>query len=357
MPKKPAGKTVKKSVKKTGKAAPKRKVLVTGATGFIGGHLVEANLRKGNRVRAFVLPGDPGAGALRAKGVEVVFGDIREYGSVRKAVEGIDVIFHCAAVVTDWAPKKLFREVTVGGTENICRAAADEGVHRFVDMSTNDVLGMDEKTVMDETFPLSPWNEPYPDFKIAAEEVTWRYHREKGLPVSMVYPCWVFGPGDQTFVPLLADAIVKRDLIFWRRDVLVWPTYIENLVDLLMLISEDPRAVGNGYLVHDGESVTLQEFCAGIAGALGVPPAKMHIPYFAAYAAAFAMELIWKLLRIKERPLLTTYTVKNLGSRFRFTIAKAERELGWKPKVPYREGFAKTMKWLQTLDLDALKQK
>lgn len=339
------------------KSSQKRKVLITGATGFIGGHCARACIARGDMVRAFILPGDPGADALHRAGAEIATGDIRDYDAVRHAVHGANVVIHCAAVVTDWAPKSLFREVTVGGTENMCRAAAEENVDRFVDISTNDVFGTDESRVMDETFPLCKWNEPYPDYKIEAEKISWVYHREHGLPVTMVYPCWVYGEGDRTFVPLLADAIVKRDLVFWRKDVLVWPTYIGNLVDLLMLISDDERAVGNGYLVHDGVSITLQEFCARIAGALGEKPATLHIPYFTAYAAAYIMELIWKIGKIQTRPLLTTYAVKNLGSRLKFTIEKAERELGWKPNISFNEGFARTLAWLKTLDLDTLKQK
>jgi len=332
------------------------KVLVTGATGFIGGHLVDANLAVKNTVRAFVLPDDPGAETLRAKGVEVVQGDIRDPDAVEGAVDGMDIVFHCAAVVTDWAPDRLFLEVIVGGTENVCSASLKHRVKRLVDISTNDVFGIDEKNVMDESFPLRPWNEPYPDYKIQAEKVSWEYY-EKGLPVTMVYPCWVYGEGDQTFVPLLADAIINGEMVFWRKDVLVWPTYIENLVDLLMTIAVDDRAVGNGYLVHDGRSTTLQKFCAGIAETLDVKPAKMRIPYPVAYAASWVMELTWKLLRKETRPLLTTYTVKNLGSRFRFSIDKANRELSWTPKVSYEEGFEKTMQWLKTLDLEVLKQK
>jgi nucleoside-diphosphate-sugar epimerase len=109
--------------------------------------------------------------------------------------------------------------------------------------------------------------------------------------------------------------------------------------------------------VHDGESTTLEEFCAGIAEALGVPPVKTYIPYWLAMTAAIVMEFIWKLFRIKMRPLLTTYTVTNLGSKFRFSIDKAQRELGWKPRITYREGFRKTMKWMKTLDIASLKQK
>lgn len=333
------------------------KVLVTGATGFIGGHIVNANLAAGNHVRALVLPGDTGSEKLRQKGVEVVEGDIRDFSKVRDAVEGRDIVFHCAAIVTDWAPKKLFREVTVGGAENIARAASEARVKRLVDMSTCDVFGTREDIVMDESLPLQYWGEPYPDSKIDSEKIMWRYHREKGLPVTMVYPLWVFGEGDQTFVPLLADAIIKKEMIFWRKNAIVWPTYIENLVDLIMLIAVDDRAVGNGYLVHDGESTTLEEFCEGIANALGVPPVRTYIPYWSAMTAARLMEFIWRLFRIEKRPLLTTYTVTNLGSRFRFSIEKAERELGWKPKIPYREGFRRTMEWLKTLDVAQLKQK
>lgn len=330
---------------------------VTGATGFIGGNLVKELLKKNHKVRALVLKGDSKLNELKALSVDVVEGDIRDIDSVKRAFWGCDVVFHCAAVVSDWAPKKLFEEVTVGGTQNVCEAALLLKVKRVVDISTNDVFGLREDVVMDETVPLSKWGEPYSDYKIEAEKIMWRYHREKGLPVTMVYPCWVYGEGDQTFVPLLADAIIKRELIFWRKDVVVWPTYIKNLVDLLIIIAEDDRAIGNGYLVHDGESVTLQSFCENIAHALGVKPIKTHIPYFLAYIAAFVMEITWKILRKKTRPLLTTYTVKNLGSRLRFSIEKAKRELGWVPKITFRDGFEETIRWLKTLDVAQLKMK
>ncbi len=330
---------------------------ITGATGFIGNHLVEKNMAAGKTVRALTLAGDPGADVLRRKGVEVVAGDIRDLKSVQKGMTGADIVYHCAAVVTDWAPRKLFDEVTVGGTENVCQAAVSAGVKRLVKISTNDVFGLDESVVLTEDSPLKPWGEPYPDFKIKAEDIAWRYWREEGLPVTMVYPCWVYGPGDLTFVPLLADAIVKGEMMFWRKDVLVWPTYIDNLVDLLTCIAEDERAVGNGYLVHDGQSTTLQAFSTVIAEALGVDPPRRHIPYAAAYAAAVIMEALWKLTRRTSRPLLTTYTVKNLGSRLRFSIDKAARELGWHPPVSYAEGMRRTMDWLLTLDRETLKNK
>lgn len=334
-----------------------KQVLITGASGFVGGQLVKSCLAKGWQVRAFVLPGDPGAAILKELGATVFEGDIRDKASVMIACVGCQIVFHAAAVVTDWAPKQLFDEVTVGGTRHVCEGALAAGVERLVKVSTNDVFGLDESEVMDETFPMRSWHEPYSDAKMAAEEIAWTYHREKGLPVTMVYPCWVFGPGDRTFVPLLADAIIHGEMVYLRKNAIVWPTYIENLADLLLLIAEHPAAVGNGYLVHDGESTTLEHFCKEIAKVMGVKPPKWYIPYRLAMLAGWLMELVWRLLGKKSRPLLTTYTVKNLGSRLRFSIAKAEKELGWKPPVPFKEGMARTMDWLKILDRNTFKQK
>ncbi len=334
-----------------------KKVLITGGTGFIGSHLVRRNVEEGNGVMVLTLPGDPGIPDIESLGCEVITGNICDVTLVEELCRGQDVIFHCAAVVTDWAPKRLFNEVNIEGMENVCRAAVAAKVGRFVEISTNDVFGLIEGVVIDESFPYKKWGEPYPDTKIAATEIAWRYFRDHGLPVTMVYPCWVYGPGDKTFVPLTADAIVKSEMLFWRKDVLVWPAYIDNLVDLLMLISKSEDAVGRGYLVHDGESTTFQDFCAMIAESLGLPGPGLHIPYGAAYAAALVMEGIWSLLRLSTRPLLTTYTVKNLGSRLQFSIEKANRELQWKPPVSFNDGFEETMRWLKTLDRQTLKLK
>jgi len=281
------------------------------------------------------LPGDPGIPEVESLGCEVITGNICDVTLLDELCRGQDVIFHCAAVVTDWAPKRLFDEVNIEGMENVCRAAVGAKVGRFVEISTNDVFGLIEGVVIDESYPYKKWGEPYPDTKIAATEIAWRYFEDQGLPVTIVYPCWVYGPGDKTFVPLTADAIIKGEMLFWRKDVLVWPTYIDNLVDLLMLISKNDTAAGKGYLVHDGESTTFQR----------------------AYAASLVMEGIWSLLRLKSRPLLTTYTVRNLGSRLQFSIEKANRELQWKPAVSFTDGFEETMRWLKTLDRQTLKLK
>jgi nucleoside-diphosphate-sugar epimerase len=323
-----------------------KKILITGATGFLGSHLVERNREAGRRVRILALPGDPKAAEFEARDIQVVYGDIRDFRAVEKAVAGVQVVFHLAAVVTDWAPKTLFSQVNVDGMRHICQAALQHRVERFVEVSTNDIFGLREGVVINEDVAFSYWKEPYADTKIEATKIAWEYY-QKGLPVTMVYPCWVYGPGDQTFVPEIIKALRDRSLIFWRKGALVWPAYIKNVIDLLMVISENPAAVGQGFLVHDGVSDTFENFSAKIASSVGAPIASRHIPYGAAYVASWCMELVWKLLRKKSRPLLTTYSVKNLGSRLQFSIDKAERILGWRPSVSYEEGFKRTMEWFK----------
>lgn len=331
-------------------------VLITGATGFIGSHLMDRNLKEGNKVRILALPHDPVAKDYEDRGVEVIYGDIRDEQAVDRAVEGMQIVFHLAAVVTDWAPERLFEEVNVGGTRNVCKACIKHNVDRLVEVSTNDVFGLREDMPIDETFDYACWGEPYADTKMEAIKATHEY-MERGLSVSSVFPCWVYGPGDRTFIPLLADAIKSRSMLFWRKDVIVWPAYVENVIDLLMLIAEHPDADGEGFLVHDGESDTLQNFCTKIAEAIGEKAPKLHVPYWTAYSIAAMMELVWKLLHRRSRPLLTKYTVKNLGSRLRFSIQKAEKRLGWHPRFRYPEAFEMTMAWLNKTDPEMWKQK
>jgi len=112
-------------------------------------------------------------------------------------------------------------------------------------------------------------------------------------------------------------------------------------------MSKDKNAIGNGYLVHDGHSVTLKDFCNKISLSLNLKKVKLSIPYPLALFAAMMMQNIWKVLALKSRPLLTTYIVKNFGSNIKYSIAKAENELNWTPRFSFEEGFKRTMDWIK----------
>ncbi len=321
------------------------KVLVTGGTGFIGSHLVRSNLQAGNRVRVLVRPDSPSLNSLER--VEVAIGDIRDDLAVKKAVEGVNIVFHAAALVTDWAPKRLFREVTVGGMENICQATLDAEVDALVVISSSDVFGTVENVPINESFPMRRWNEPYPDAKIEADEIAWRFHRDRGLPLTVAYPCFAHGPGDRHLLPGLADALLEGRGLYWRKNALITPSSVENIVDLCMTLAVREEALGEGFLVHDGESIYLQDFCRMVADRLGCHPPRRQLPYGAAYLMAKVMELTASVNRQRQRPLLTSYLVKWWGSRSQYSIAKAKERLGWSPPVCLREGLDRTMRWLE----------
>ena len=314
--------------------------LVTGAAGFVGLALCRRLLADGERVRALALPGDRRLPELRALDVEVVEADVTDGAAIAPHFADVDRVFHVAGLVHGWHPWARYRVVNVGGTQSVARAAHAAGVRRFVHVSTSDVFGIPRLGgVLDESRPYEAWNEPYPDTKIEAERWLWQFHRDSGLPVSVIYPCWVYGPGDEALFPGFAQAIRDGLLIFWQRDTTLAWVHVANLADAIVLAGTDPAAVGQGYLVHDdADGPTLEEVCARLAAILGRPLTPRYVPYAVALAAAAALQGVWRVLRLKGAPPVLTNDVKSFGFRFRFSNAKL-RALGWSPRVGIAEGM------------------
>jgi len=327
--------------------------LVTGASGFVGQAIVRRLLGDGETVRALTLPGDRRLPELRALGIadrlQVIEADVTSAGAVDPYLAGVTRVFHTAALVHGWHPWARYRAVNVGGTQHVARAAGAHGVARFVHVSTSDVFGIPRTDeLIDESAPYRPWNEPYPDTKIEAERWLWQFHRDSGLPLSVIYPCWVYGPGDQAFFPSLADAIDDGVMFFWHRRTRLFWAYIDNLADAIVLAGTHPAAVGNGYLVHDGDGgPTLQEVCARIAGVIGKRPPTLHLPYAVAFGAAAIAQMIWRVLRLRGAPLLLTNDVKSFGTQWRISNAKLRRDLGWTPRVPIADGMDTALAYLR----------
>lgn len=330
-------------------------VLITGGTGFIGFHLTKYLIAKGHDLRLLVRKHSTNLKKLEELRVEVVHGDITELDSILPAFKDVRIVIHCAGYVSDWGKKAAYNDINVLGTENVLKASVEYGVQRFISISTNDVFGRIEDRVVDESFPLKEWREPYPDTKIAAEKLLWHYHEEYDLPVTTCYPCWVYGPDDTTFLPHLIEAIADNSFLYWRKEAHFYPTYVENLLDLLYKLVYDDSAIGNGYLVHDGDKVLLEDFCNRISDQLDLKRVKIKVPYFLAYGFAKTLEWMWTLLRLKSRPLLTTYVVKNFGGKINYSQKKAADELAWTPPFTFEEGFYRTMKWFKESNVHTIK--
>lgn len=328
--------------------------VVTGGAGFVGQALVARLLARGDAVRAVVLPGDPRAASLRevdpGQGrLSFIEADVTAHASLVPAFAGAELVFHAAALIHAWAPWEKFRAVNVGGLRNVAALACEHGVKRLVHVSTSDVFGIPEHgEVLDEASPFRRWHEPYADTKIEAEEWLWAFRRDSGLPISVIYPGWVYGPGDRAFFPGLADAIRAGLMTFWCRDLRLAWVYVDNLVDACVLAASHEKALGEGYIVHDGDDgPTLEQVCARIAAAIGAPVPRRHVPYPLALAAARLLQSFWRLVGATTAPPLLPVDVKAFGRPFVLSAGKIRRDLGWRPEVGIEQGMRNALDFLR----------
>jgi nucleoside-diphosphate-sugar epimerase len=324
-------------------------VLVTGASGFIGSHLVKRCLRDGYRVKALVRKGNSRIESLRASGVEVVVGDVRDAEAVDAAVRGCDLVLHAAALTSDWGAMRDFIDINVGGTRAICESALRHGVGRLVHVSSFECFDHHLLGRIDEETPYMTRKQSYPDTKISGTNEVW-LAMKRGLSASILYPVWVYGPGDRTLFPLLADTIRKRQMFYWSRNAPMSMIYIDNLVDLAMLAASRPEAEAEAFMACDGEAITFEEVCRRVAVAIGSPPPSLHLPFGLVRAVAGAMEVAWRIAGSEKRPLLTRQAVDVLASRALADVSKARKTLGWRSEVPQDEGIRRTLEWLVTVD-------
>jgi nucleoside-diphosphate-sugar epimerase len=331
---------------------------VTGATGFVGGAVARRLRSEGLVVRTLVRR-DGDAEALAAAGYEPRSGDITDAGSVREAMAGADAVVHCAAFASDWGPRETFTRVNVEGSRNVFEAALQGGVRRVVHISTADVFGIyRDGRVIDDSFPLKGTGFPYSDTKAQADRMALAYARERGLPVGVIRPMWVYGPGDRTFLPELVHAMRSRQMVFFGSPRNTIPLcYIENLVDAVLLVLRRDEAVGQGYLVGDGVAITWKELTDLLSERLGLPGVKLTIPLSLAQMAAAALEGWARLTRSTRRPALTRYELEFGGRDLHYSNDKIRRELGFSPRVLPEEGLARTLEWLASVDLSTIRTK
>jgi nucleoside-diphosphate-sugar epimerase len=318
------------------------KVLVTGATGFTGGHLARELARRGNAVRALVRNTDDArAAALRADGIETVPGDLVDPVAVRAAAEGCEVVYHIAALYREAKHgDDAYRRVNVDGTANVLDAAQAAGARRVVHCSTVGVHG-DVAAPADESAPFSP-GDVYQDTKLEGELLVKR-RIDQGYPASIFRPVGIYGPGDTRFLKLFKAIDRGSFRMIGNGNVLYHMTYISDLCDGIIRCGEQPAAHGQTYILSGPRYTTLHELVAETAKALGRPAPRGHVPLFPVKVAARLCELLCKPFGI-EPPLhmrRLDFFIKDRG----FSSAKARREIGYEPKVDLAEGLAATAAW------------
>jgi len=323
------------------------RVLVTGATGLIGRRLVERLRDEGMSVRALGLPNED---ATALGDVDVVRGDVTSPASLTPAVAGVGRVYHLAAVVGDWGPEDLFERVNVQGTRNVLDQAAAAGVDRVVMVSSIVCYGeaLSGELCDEETTPREWGVGPYSRTKRASEELALDYHAFGRVPVTIVRPGNVWGPGSGLWVDEVARRLRAGSVPLidgGRGDACL--AYVDNVVDVIVRAGRADQAPGKIYNAADGAGVTWRQYFTDLAGALGVPAPTRSIPGGVAMAAAAALEELWRWRGKAERPLMTRESVILLRSRAVVSIERAKDDLGYHPLVPYVEAMSRVASYLE----------
>jgi nucleoside-diphosphate-sugar epimerase len=318
---------------------------ITGASGLLGHHLITALQERGYTLRALVLP-EEDATRLEARGVAIFRGDVREPETLTAPMRGADVVFNLAGMMGVWRPMQDYRAVNVTGTENMCRAALQAGVRRFVHISSWTVYGMDLGQPAREDFPLRPFQEPYAVTKTEGDRIVQGFISRDHLPAVILRPGTFFGPGDQLHFGRMTDRVVggKGIVVGNGRNALPF-CYVTDIVQGLLLAAEHPKAAGQAYNITNDRPFTQEEFLRAIAEELGVRPPLIHVPYYGLYAAAYAAEQVAAVTHATKQPIVTRLGVKLFGTDNRHSIDKARAELGFSPQVSIREGIRLAAEW------------
>ena len=331
--------------------------LVTGAAGFVGQALVKQLLENGYTVKALDLPGNPefsrfidGLTTQQLANLTVCPADITHLASLKPIVSGVSYVFHTAALLNSVAPRSAFKSVNVQGTQNICDAASEAGVDRFILISTSDVFGIPQSAeVITEKTAYRSWGEPYADTKIAACNIVKDYQKRGLLNTTIIYPGWVYGPGDRQFFPAIIDMIKDKHAFIWHKNepYCVDLVYIHDLVSAIITAGETNTAIGEGYLIlDDNTGITPEQFFTHIAAELSIKLKIHKLPYGLMYAVAWISQQLKQKGLIKNL-LLSTTDVKAFGNNFTFSNEKARNALQWTPSVSAKEGIDISLEWQQ----------
>ncbi len=320
--------------------------LVTGATGFIGGHLALALAKQGRAVRALVRASADDR-ALRQAGVEIATGDLLDPESLARAVEGAATVFHCAAVIgegRDAAESERILRVNVEGTGNLL-AAAEGRSRRFVFLSSIAVYGPDDLDAATEDAPLIPAG-PYSKSKIEGERLV-SLHAGKGrFDAVILRPCQVYGPGDKSFLPRILRLLDDPDvLLLGNPSTVVDLVHVSDVVQAALLAEATAAAAGRAYTITDGSRTTLAELLSMLSAPSRArrrihDVSPRHARAFT--RAAWVARVVRSLGRNTRR--LHPVAIRDLTRHRHFDVTRARIELSYRPAVSLEAGLQELLR-------------
>jgi nucleoside-diphosphate-sugar epimerase len=318
------------------------RVLITGATGFAGGHLARTLATRGDAVVALVR--DPArAPALGQAHVSLVQGDVRDRASLDRAAEGVEVVYHIAAIYRQAGlSEDEYRAVNARAVATVIQAARAAGARRVVHCSTVGVHGDVEHPPANEDAPLRP-GDIYQVTKLEGERAAHETARAEGIEVVVARPTGIYGPGDRRLLKLFRGVARRTFVVLGNGRIFYHLTYIDDLVEGFRLCGEVPAAAGRTYILAGGEVTTLNELVERIARAAGVAPRRLHLPVWPFWIAGAACEAICAPFGLE--PPLYRRRVDFFTKSRAFDITRARRELGYAPAVSLDDGIGRTLAW------------
>ena len=320
------------------------KALVTGATGFIGANIVRALLDAGYEVRALVRP-ESDRRNLDGLDIEFATGDVRDPGSLQRAMQGCELVFHAAALYSFWVrPRRLIYDINVTGTRNVLDAALKARVERVVYTSSVATLGLrDDGTPADESTPVDPQKiiGDYKKSKYLAEQVALEYSTK--LPVVIVNPSFPVGPYDAKPTPT-----GKVILDFLNRKM---PAYVETGMNVVAVedvavghvLAATRGRIGERYILG-GENVTMRELLELLSEITGLAAPRIRLPYYPILGLSYLNAAICAITG--ATPRMTPETIRMSRHYMFFDPGKAVRELGL-PQTPAREALRRAVEWFR----------
>ena len=320
------------------------KALVTGGGGFLGLYIVEQLLADGFEVRSFSHSSYESLTKLK---VEHVAGDLRDAAAVERACEGVDVVFHTAAVPGIWGSAEMFFGINTTGTENVIAACRKHHVPKLVYTSSPSVVfGGEAHINADESLPYpETWLAHYPASKAAAEQKVLAAS-DDSLSTCALRPHLIWGPRDTQLVPRLirrAKAGRLRQIGDGANEISM--AYVENVaaahLQAAKALAPDSPVAGQAYFVNEPEPVGCWEWINTLLGRAGLPPIRKSISTKAAYRIGAVLEGVYTVLRLQGEPPMTRFLASQLSTSHSYDISKARRDFGYEPVVSVEEGLAR----------------
>ena len=321
------------------------RALVTGASGFIGRHLVRRLLKEKYKVRCLVRKNSNVNGLID---VELVYGDLLDKDSLKKAVDGVDMVYHLGAVGGIYGvPRKIVYDVNVNGTRNIIEESYKAKIKKFIHFSTFSVYGYTEKPANEET-PQKGLTSYFGKTKRMGEKIVKEY-MQKGMDAVIIQPTVTYGPGlNLGFVNMFSAIKNKKFCFIGNGNNFLHLCYIDNLMDGIILVSRGKKAIGQTYLIGDETPLMFKDIVGCVAENLRVNIPKIYLPIWLARTAVPYLKFLAKLIK-QQQPLLTYHRINYMSKNQFANISKIKRELGFKPKISSREGLKLTIEdWMKS---------